>query len=128
MIFKMHQNLKIAQFADDTLSYLPTKDFLGFEKRVNKSLDQISQWINSNKLTINLNKSKFMLVGPSAITDNQMLTFALNIQNQNLEKVKKCKYLGVIFDEKFNWKAHISHLTNRLSKVAGIFYKLRKNS
>ena len=69
-----------------------------------------------------------MLVGPSAITDNQMLTFALKIQNQNLERVKKYKYLGVIFDEKFNWKAHISDLTNRLSKVAGIFYKLRKNS
>ena len=90
------------------------------------NLDQISQWINSNKLTINLNKSKFKLVGPSVIADNQMLTFVLKIQNQNLERVKEYKYLGVIFDEKLNWKAHISHLTNRLSEVAGIFYKLKK--
>ena len=55
-----------------------------------------------------------------------MLTFVLKIQNQNLERVKEYKYLGVIFDEKLNWKVHISHLTNRLSKGAGIFYKLRK--
>ena len=124
--FQNASEIKIARFADDTLLYLSTKKFLGFEKRVNKSLDQISQWINSNKLTINLSKSKLMLVGPSVITDNQMLTFVLKIQNQNLERVKEYKYLGVIFDEKLNWKAHISHLTNKLSKVAGIFYKLRK--
>ena len=62
-----------------------------------------------------------MLVGPSVITDNQMLTFVLKIQNQNLERVKEYKYLGVIFDEKLNWKAVISHLTNRLSKVVGNF-------
>ena len=124
--FQNASEFKIAQFADDTLSYLSIKNFLGFEKRVNKSLDQISQWINSNKLTINLNKLKFMLVRPSVITDIQMLTFVLKIQNQNLERVMEYKYLGVIFDEKLNWKPHISHLTNRLSKVAGIFYKLRK--
>ena len=40
--FQNASELKIAQFADDSLLYLSTKNFLGFEKRVNKSLDQIS--------------------------------------------------------------------------------------
>ena len=41
--FQNASEFRITQFADDTLLYLSTKNFLGFEKRVNKSLHQISQ-------------------------------------------------------------------------------------
>ena len=35
------------------------------------------------------------------------------------------KYLGVLLDNKLNWKAHVSSLCSKLSRVYGIFYKLR---
>ena len=41
--FQNASEFEIAPFADDTLLRLSTKNFLGFEKCANKSLDQISQ-------------------------------------------------------------------------------------
>ena len=41
--FQNASEFEIAPFADDILLRLSTKNFLGFEKCANKSLDQISQ-------------------------------------------------------------------------------------
>ena len=36
------------------------------------------------------------------------------------------KYLGVILDNKMNWHTHIQYVCTKLSKAAGIIYKVRK--
>ena len=35
------------------------------------------------------------------------------------------EYLGVILDNKLNWHNHIQHVYTKLSKAAGIIYKVR---
>ena len=42
-----------------------------------------------------------------------------------LERVNTVEYLGVIFDENFNWHAHIRTLVTKFSRAAGIISKLR---
>ena len=42
-----------------------------------------------------------------------------------LERCEKYKYLGVYFDDKLNWKVHIDHVTNKISKSCGALAKLR---
>ena len=34
--------------------------------------------------------------------------------------------MGVIFDKKLNWQKHIDYVCTKLSKTAGIIFKLRK--
>ncbi len=36
-----------------------------------------------------------------------------------------CKYLGVMMDEKLNWKSHVEYVFTKLIKFTGIFYKIR---
>ena len=36
------------------------------------------------------------------------------------------QYLGVILDNKLNWHSHIQYVCTKLSKAAGIIYKVRK--
>ena len=38
---------------------------------------------------------------------------------------KYTKFLGVLIDENLNWKTHISHLQNKISKFIGVLYKVR---
>jgi len=35
------------------------------------------------------------------------------------------KHIGIVFDNKFNWKPHIAKLTTQISKACGILSKLR---
>ena len=44
---------------------------------------------------------------------------------KKLEKCTSYKYLGIFLDEKLNWKVHIKYLCEKLSKLCGIFSKLR---
>ena len=37
----------------------------------------------------------------------------------------ECKFLGVILDNKLNWKAHCTYLSRKLSKSIGILSKAR---
>ena len=44
----------------------------------------------------------------------------INIDNQNIVKVKQTDFLGVILDENLNWKSEISHVANKVAKSIGI--------
>jgi hypothetical protein len=57
------------------------------------------------------------------------------MNNENLQFVEKCKYLGVILDNKFNFKHHIDYviekatkLTYRLSSIAKNTWGLKSNA
>ena len=37
----------------------------------------------------------------------------------------KCKFLGVIIDDKFTWQEHINYINNKLSKSLGILHRVK---
>ena len=51
-----------------------------------------------------------MLIVPRSVGNIEIQNFVLKIHDQMLERVREYKHLGVIFDEKLSWKAHISCL------------------
>ena len=40
--------------------------------------------------------------------------------NRTLFESSKIKYLGLILDNRLNWKAHIAELTKKLSRAVGL--------
>ena len=51
--------------------------------------------------------------------------FAIKFDNVCLKKCTSYKYLGVFLDDKLNWKPHIDYVSSQISKMCGIFAKLR---
>ena len=49
----------------------------------------------------------------------------LKFNGKKMEQCLTYKYLGVHLDESLNWKAHVDYLCKKLSKMCGIFSKLR---
>ena len=49
-------------FADDTFLCAQSKSFVELENNVNIELNKVYTWLASNKLTLNISKSKFMIV------------------------------------------------------------------
>ena len=44
----------------------------------------------------------------------------INIDNQNIVKVKQTDFLGVIWDENLSWKWEKSHVANKVARSIGI--------
>ena len=67
---------------------------------VNNGLSNISHWFNSNKLSLNADKTKFTLFHKVKQRDNIPVVLpTLKINNSLIKQVDHIKFLGVLFDE-----------------------------
>ena len=116
-------NLDVTLFADDTSLSLASKNLALIKKQMNKELKNVFDWLVDNKLTLNISKSKYMLISKTKKIFQS--DFQIKLDGKTLERCSEYKYLGVFIDEKLNWKRHIQYLCDKLSKVCGYFAKLR---
>ena len=89
--------LKPILFADDSNFFYSFKKDENPTNLINKELSQISNWLNANKLSLNVSKSYFMIFQPKKNKYEQEVTIKIN--NQSLSKVSSIKFLGYVIDE-----------------------------
>ena len=93
---------------------------------VNKELNNINEWFQANKLSLNVKKTKYSLFHKSSKQDDIPLVLPkLKISNYEIERVQSIRFLGVILDQHLSWKVHIKHIENKIAKNIGILYKAK---
>ena len=50
-------------YADHTSFTLSAYDPVTVEEKLNKDLDEVQKWLKSNKLSLNVKKTKYMIIG-----------------------------------------------------------------
>ena len=74
-------------------------------------MNNVSNWLIRNKLSLNVGKTELLVLGSkqrlSRINDENM---NVHINGTKLTRAKICKYLGVIIDENLSWKYHVQHI------------------
>ena len=89
---------------------------------INNELCKINEWLKINKLSLNVNKSKYIIFKkPNKRTVNPIL----KIENSNIERVESFNFLGLIIDSQLTWKPHIDSTANKCSRFIGILHKLK---
>ena len=109
------QHSKMTMFADDMAFYCHENSPTNLQSKLNADLAAITSWLHDNKLTLNVTKSKFMVVGGR----NKLRQFndiALVANSDQLENVTKFKYLGVIINQHLSCHDHIEQLHNKIAK------------
>ena len=71
-------------------------------------------WCNSNKLTVNINKTKYMTF--KSRRRKVEIFGQLTINESVLEAVDSISFLGICIDENLTWKKHINNVCTVLSK------------
>lgn len=116
-------------FADDTNILYADKNLKSLETVVNRELRKLYNWLTSNKLTLNIKKSNFVIFRPyqKKLTIQPKLSIYDNDKQKNvpLECKEFIKYLGLIIDKSLSWKQHIDHVATKISKIVGLIAKLR---
>ena len=86
---------------------------------MNSELQALADWFRANRLSLNVNKTNFMLFGYKKIPvyyNGSPAEFHLSIDNARIEQVEYTKFLGIIIDKRFTWQRHISSVTLKVSK------------
>uniref|UniRef100_A0A8C7XUM2 Reverse transcriptase domain-containing protein n=1 Tax=Oryzias sinensis TaxID=183150 RepID=A0A8C7XUM2_9TELE len=118
-IFNVSKLMKLILFADDTNIFYSTDNQRELIKVVNTELNNIKLWMDYNKLSLNLNKTKVMFFG----NYNTNKEPSIVINNVLIERVTEIKFLGVFIDDKLSWKPHIRHIQTKVSKSISIVNK-----
>ena len=95
------------------------EDYL--QNTLNVELDNVTNWCQANRLSINIKKSKFMIFKPRQKKQN--LDISITLTSHAIERVKDIVFLGVILDENLTWKPQIAHVSRKISKSIGVIYK-----
>ena len=120
-IFGVSQLLKLILFADDTNIFFSTNNYNDLVNMVNEELNKLKKWMDTNKLSLNLNKTKAMMFGNSKTNPKLQIM----IGGVHIENVDENKFLGVIIDRKLSWKAHVRHIKTKISKSLSIINKVK---
>ena len=87
-------------------------------------MEKIVNWLEINKLTLNIGKTHYMLFRNSH--KKAHLTQKLVIRGQEIEMVESTKFLGVYLDSRLAWRNHIDYIKGKISRGIGIICKARK--
>ena len=116
--------LHLVLFADDTNIFFGHHNLDVLVHTLNHELSLLSKWFSANKLSLNLNKTNYILFAHrQRKTDFNKI--AISINNINISRVTETKFLGVVIDENLGWNGHINLLESKISKTIGVLAKLK---
>ena len=124
-------NSSIEIFADDTfLSFKANwKDIASLSEKIESDLNNLKKWSIRNRMFINLEKTKAMLVKGKRLQKKlvpDQPQFEVYLNGTRVDEVSSHKRLGVIIDTNLNFNDHIDNLCKKMSKRIGLLRHICK--
>ena len=114
-------------FADDTNLTTSGDSIPHLETAVNSDLENLRKWLIANRLTLNVAKTEFMLIGSKqmikSISDLQLNVI---IENKPVKRVIECKTLGVTLDQHLSWKSNTENICNKITSGISALRRLKE--
>ncbi len=115
-------------FADDTTVYLSGTNKKDMFSQMRNDLTTLIDWFQSNKLSLNLGKTNYVLFRPKnlKIIDKTPLSDCdLKFGNDIIEQRDHVKFLGMELDQYLEWFFHYKSLNSKLSRAVYILNKVK---
>lgn len=94
--------LSFILFADDSNIFYPETNRLNVVQTIDTDLLYVADWIQANKLSLNIDKTNYMLFSLIISSLPQPIMY----KDYTLSKVQSTKFLGVLIDDKLTSKLH----------------------
>ena len=105
-----------SMFADDTNISSHGANIRKINENLNEHLEKVYQWLLSNKLTLNNEKTEYMIIGSKQRLTNITNDPKIELGEAEIKRVDKSKALGVIIDEHLTWKNQVDSIRKKVSK------------
>ena len=109
-LFLFISNSSLSNYADDNTLYTFRNNLKKIKDNLQNSFHTVHQWFYENYTVLKTGKCRFMCLENN--TENEIFLF----HDILMENSKEQKFLGVIIDNKLNFKSHISELCKKASQ------------
>ena len=112
-------------FADDTSVSYAAKSVNELQNVLNSELKNLHNWLITNRLSLNIAKTKFMAIGSRqkirAIDDE----ITIKINEREINRVDSVKSLGVYIDNHLTWEKHVDKMLDKIASAIGALKRIR---
>ena len=99
-------------FADDTTLYKTHRNLVYLKWCLEDDLCTLSDWFAANKLTLNLDKTVYILFQKN----NKNKEIDLKVKDMIIVNQTETKFLGMWLDQSLNWHSHIQKLILKIKR------------
>ena len=118
------KHCKVHHFVHDT-NLLHTNDSIKkLNKAVNSDIRKLTNWLNANKISLNVSKTELILFKPTM--KKLDFDFKLKLNGKRLYPTKSVKYLGIEIDESLTWIDYINDIAIKLNRANAMLFKVRE--
>ena len=109
-------------YADDTTLYSAAISEQALTDTLSSALTDIYEWIECNKLVLNISKTKAIVLGSRYMLGKNPQV-KLSIGTTHIEQVNTIKLLGVTIDSSLSWSKHINNIVIKMGRGIGMARK-----
>lgn len=119
---RISENAHFTLFADDTTIAFAHSNYSDAVSTMCSYLERLNEWTINNRLSLNADKTSAMLF--TNRMNSVETPIILRVANVTIDLFASVKFLGVIIDHKLNFSSHINSICTKLSKTAGVLYRI----
>ena len=113
-------------FADDTNISYAANTLSELENVINSELKNLKYWLEANKLSLNIAKTEFMIIGSrQRMHAHSNENINIDLDGNVIKQVDKAKSLGLIIDKNLSWSNHIDMKCKKISSAIGALKRIR---
>ena len=117
-------NCEIIQYADDTILFVSNKNPNTAASILEANIQSISTYLQSHKLTMNTDKTKF-LISCKKTQNDLTQNIVMSVNNDIIKQVTEAKYLGVIIDKNLCFEREVKRVLQKMAIGIKTIYKIR---
>ena len=109
---------KTRLFADDTNLTASANSKSDLKAAVNSDLENLIKWLIANKLSLNVAKTAFILIGSKFMIKNVSNSHPnVFIENKQIEQFYECKTLGIKIYQHLSWKGNTDEICEKVQML-----------
>ena len=114
-------------YADDTSISIAASSLPELESVLNTELANLHEWLNVNKLSLNIAKTELMLKGSRQRLASTTIGHSLTVQieGHEIDRVPHTKSLGLNIDKNLSWSKHVNETAKIICSGTGALKRLR---
>ena len=113
-------------FADDTNLSTSGISPADIENKINDDLRNVNSWLVTNKLTLNIKKTEFMLIASKRKLKQFTETSDVVIGRHSIKQVINKKVLWITLDDELKWYEHNDEQCKKISKSICLLRKSKQ--
>ena len=106
---------KVRMYADDISLTVAHSDEYTLEQLMNHDLHEIHSWLITNKPSINVIKTKYMIVASQYRIKQLEHQFSIHVNHHYLTRDNPYNHLGVEIDQSLTWRDHVNNIAKKAS-------------